>query len=282
MRYLMIALFSLSSFANNNYVSDDEISTYFQCGQKDEKICHYLFRGIRRDQYKCPIDPFEVERADELITKPSSVVWGVMKYLGFFPGRYGYFPISQNRGMKIMAKVHFKNLKQYSQSQINSFKKKFEAAERIWESSSPYSYPIDFEFEIETNPKKAHIKNINLLNKPTRGPYFLNWSFRWSVTTIAHEFGHVLGLDDEYKNRPGRGDTSVCFQGSIMCRSNQGKPLETHYYQILRRTLCSKALRKKMADEDSLHQDHLLSQSFLLPPQHIVHKGYYDDHSASL
>ena len=89
------------------------------------------------------------------------------------------------------------------------------------------------------NKREAQLNGISLLRKKSRGPYFLNWSTLWDVDNLAHEFGHLFGLDDEYKNRLGGGSTDDCDSRSLMCQSWTGSQRDYHYYLILRRAFCS-------------------------------------------
>jgi len=57
--------------------------------------------------------------------------------------------------------------------------------------------------------------------------------------TAAHEFGHSMGLDDEYKEGPRRPDgkrgvTFPCGANDTMCHSNQGnKPTPANYDSLI-------------------------------------------------
>lgn len=62
---------------------------------------------------------------------------------------------------------------------------------------------------------------------------------------VAHELGHMMGLDDEYnqlRNTTHMGNPGVdrdeCNALSIMCSDTYGDPQSYHYYVLQRRRLC--------------------------------------------
>lgn len=80
---------------------------------------------------------------------------------------------------------------------LNDLSFRLKAAESIWESGAGTGY--DFNFEIAENKSDADFI-LKLATEGSRGPYDTEWSLKWGVRTIAHELGHMMGLDDEYDN----------------------------------------------------------------------------------
>jgi hypothetical protein len=82
------------------------------------------------------------------------------------------------------------------------------------------------------------------LKQKTNGPYFKNWNINWNSLEIAHEFGHVLGLDDEYSYLINSGlkisvYDHICEATSIMCTVGLNSEIKNyHYYMVIRRLFC--------------------------------------------
>ena len=166
-------------------------------------------------------------------------VVGSMRYLGAVPGKYGYDTYFDITGtLVIESKIRFSNIDQFSESTVENLKLRLQRAADVWTQANRFTdYPVRFSLLLETNSRKAHI-TAKLQDKYTRGPYFSKWSLSWGASTMAHEFGHILGLDDEYSNNPFGGSVAGCNTSSIMC-SSYGSPKDYHYYVIFRRLLCN-------------------------------------------
>jgi hypothetical protein len=256
--FTLMITFSLSSQAKGKTInplvqeaitSKNEVLSYFKCLNKKsahEIKCKMIKRHLKRDSKNCAINPNKISNllslfAENNRTKSNPVrVKGSTRYLGFFPGKYSYNVFLNSLGLiEIDTNIHFKNTSDYSDEQKLVFSYKMFTAAARWMRYTPTNYPqLAFNFNIAQDKKAAHIRGVKLLNERSRGPYFRNWSLLWSYKTISHEFGHVLGLDDEYKNSPFGGNSNECDANSIMCRSSAGSPMEYHYYMILRRAIC--------------------------------------------
>lgn len=250
-RYLVIAcaaILSATVFANSQKeVSKEHLYNHFFSitGTKDCKAhtpCRMLRRHLIRDTKNCQMDPLAVEVVDQNFEAHEDrqlKVKGSMRYLGVFPGKYAYHTYMDDGYIVINARMYFSNHKDFPAKGLAAMEEKFKMASKIWSENNPYPFPVKFVFELTRDPKKAHIK-AKLLKKRTRGPYFRRWSLSWSATTIAHEFGHVMGMDDEYANGLSGGNTDDCDRESIMCASGTGRPQIYHYYLAYRRLLCHK------------------------------------------
>lgn len=246
----LIFLIVFNSFAMNSKIASsiskiDDILAYFGCDQKSKEIeCKMIQRHLKRDTKKCWISPLKINDLlpilnEYQITKDNPLhVKGSNKYLGFVPGKYSYFVYPDEKGINISTSINFYNKKKFDQSELSQLQTKMNQASFKWSNFSPYSTPINFSLKLAKNMKEANIKLVHLTRKDTRGPYFINWSSNWRYTTIAHELGHMLGLDDEYRNDPFGGSAANCNGDSIMCSSYRGNPHEYQYYMILRRALC--------------------------------------------
>lgn len=246
----IISIITLNSFAFNSKITNsittiDDILSYFGCNVKSKEIeCNMIKRHLKRDTKKCWISPTKINDllpilSEHQISKENPLhIKGANKYLGFVPGRYSYFVYPDERGVKIETSINFFNKKKFDQTELQQLQNKMNQASFKWSNFSPYATPINFGLKLAKNKREAHIKLVHLTRKDTRGPYFINWSSNWRYNTIAHEMGHMLGLDDEYRNDPFGGSAANCNSDSIMCSSYRGNPHEYQYYMILRRALC--------------------------------------------
>ncbi len=243
---LSVLLFSSTLQAKLEQVSRVEL--YRQIFDKDSTSqckghlpCKMLRRHLIRDNTKCQMNPLDVEVVDQHInssvndpTKTKSS----MRFLGIYPGAYAYHSFNNQAGeVVIKARIHIKNSAQFTSDEIKNFRSKLHIAAKLWDQNNPYQFKAVFDFDLADLKREAAV-SVRLLRGKTRGPYFSKWSTAWSVNTLAHEFGHVMGLDDEYANSPFGGSTAKCDKASLMCSSSQGKPRPYHYYLIFRRPIC--------------------------------------------
>ena len=164
---------------------------------------------------------------------------GKVFYADVTGGQYGYWLYSRQNRLVVHTTVHFSNFNELSDFHKERLQQRFEQAALIWEKHNPFNYPVKFVFQIVEDPERAHVRNIKLLSN-TRGPYFSKWNINWNVATIAHEFGHVLGLDDEYSYF-GQDVKGICEPTSLMCQTNsfRSEIKNYHYYLVLRRLGCA-------------------------------------------
>ncbi len=202
--------------------------------------CRMLRRHIIRDNKNCQIGPRDVETTDQQInrTKDDQLkISGSMKFLGVYPAKYKYYLYNaQGAGPVLKARVFINNADEFSSNDLSRLRQKLATAAKTWTNGNTYNFKVKFDFDITTNSKEATV-SVKLLRGSTRGPYFSKWSLNWSSTTIAHEMGHVMGLDDEYSNHP-FGSSVKCKRSSLMCSSYGGRPQMYHYYLIFRRAFC--------------------------------------------
>ncbi len=114
--------------------------------------------------------------------------------------------------------------------QVNSYTQwLLSEAERRWSGNSAFGVTYQF---AEDPGRRADV-NVPVIDGFTRGPYFAQWGSVWGPDAVAHELGHVMGLNDEYSEVSGQAHCG----SSIMCH-----PLDPvrsyHEYLILRRAYC--------------------------------------------
>lgn len=239
---LLLASAPMFAFGQNEdlFVSRSEVLDYFGCKQNSSYSCHHLERNLKRDSTSCLADPEIVMDADLFLPESKSYkVTGKIKYVGFYPGKYGYFVKREGKTIYLRTWVYFENHSAFSDKEINELQIKMDKAAQRWSSYEAYSqFNLKFEVKITRQKNRAHVNGIDLVRKPTRGPYFHQWSTKWKVENLTHEFGHLFGLDDEYKNRPWNTGQDGCNPDSVMCYSWQGEPRDYHYYLMMRRVFC--------------------------------------------
>lgn len=215
-----------------------------QCRSNIE--CGMIKRHIARDSRSCQVDPQKVEDLDRYFPQKAIEVSGSISFLGFYPGQYFYRVFRNQSGQIVVdARVHIKSIsanvsKAMRQVAIYSLQDKLKIAAEYYTRQNPYSTKVKFQFSL-TKKKEDATVSVALINGYTRGPYFSRWSMQWSTTSIIHEMGHILGMDDEYTNLPRflvKDPTAECDRHSVMCMSYGGGLQKYHYYLIFRRLLC--------------------------------------------
>ncbi|MBI2518830.1 MAG: hypothetical protein HYV97_00355 [Bdellovibrio sp.] len=235
---LIVLTFSSSVEARLSRLSRTEISQKVGC---QDSICPRIVkRHLIRDLKGCQIDPKYVGTTPQLAHDAGLnevSVHGRNAFLGLFPAPYGYrMSVTPDNGILIQANVYFTNHEELSEQTLIEMQDKLNEAAAKWTRYNPYPFSVTFQFPITKLRSDGDVKTKLLIDRYTRGPYFSLWTTHWGASTISHEMGHVMGLDDEYSNTPFP-KLTYCDRRSIMC-TNQ-RPYPYHYYLIMRRMLCS-------------------------------------------
>jgi len=235
--FLIGLIFSGTATASANIVEE-----HYGC-PSSTYLCKALTANHNRDSDRCRVSPRHVGELASYMDQQgdrsqSKSVSGKIRYVGPVTGRYAYdlIRVGKNK-MTLRAQVHFSNLSDFSAAEIKAYESKINAAARVWTKNSPFGSKFNFKFKFELSRRPSRrLASPKLIRSNTRGPYFSQWSLGWSVDTIAHEFGHIMGLFDEYSYSDN--DTSNCSARSIMCHSHRGDPLGYHYQLIFQRAFC--------------------------------------------
>jgi hypothetical protein len=230
--------------------------------------CAFLKQHLKRDSKYCGVLPDDVFTQLSLYGEPLYKVRGGIDYLGFVRKPYRYDIQVINGKVSLALRIFFKRPRKVTIARYEQMKRimksKLLSATRKWTAASRGEFA--FNFTVTDSKRDAHF-NVKLLDGPTRGPYDKKWSVHWSTITVAHELGHMMGLDDEYDNgrytlfmkpllfsldydkrfknasaytkkRFAYEKTTRCSEKSIMCSSGSGAIKKTHLYQIFKRSYC--------------------------------------------
>ena len=221
-----------------------------------EWLCHALNDNITRDSMReCSARPIDVFR--QPVARPRRIV-GEMAYLGVDPREYSY-DISPATGAGALVEVRIMFLGPLARDKaiVARIQQKLDRAAAFWRHFSP-DQQIEFRFIAVTNDHDHPHFDVTLVEGSPRTPFDTAWGIEWTWHLIAHEVGHMLGLDDEYEQlRKTFGHivgaesewvTSPtlkmryfrCNLHSLMCDSKgeSSTPQRYHYYLILRRRFC--------------------------------------------
>ena len=247
-------------FSRRNLVQKD-IALDLNRNLKNQNLpywdCHFLRKSIRRDIVAC--NP-KVEDVTPANVQKKRVI-GALTYTGIVPLPYHYNVNKLNNDLyEIEVNIYLRKLEKLGAEVEEKMRDKIEAAQDYWNDHNKDFPGYVFNFNLVKNRAKAHF-SPKIINEDTRGPYLATWSTMWSTKVVAHEIGHMMGLDDEYDNiattfrRKAKHwlNRSRCHRDSFMCSTSHlsSTPRKWHYYNILKRTTCKAKLPTRRASKKS-------------------------------
>ena len=198
--------------------------------------CFYALRHMIRDTKKCLPHPNKVF-SNEKLTQTN--IKGRIRYVGVAPLPYRYKLENKNNRVELFLTVGYKNWTFLTDEEKATLQRKFQEGTSLWNKNNPGPGKFKLNVSIEEDHTKADFV-VNAVDGSTRGPYLKEHSIDWPSRVFAHEFGHMLGLDDEYDQIFATlFKRSRCTSKSLMCSSYYEYFPKHYWYLIFRRGYCS-------------------------------------------
>jgi len=201
-------------------------------GSQADWDCFFAFRNIVREVKYCA-----PENWDQEVDEPQRIR-GLLRYVGVAPLPFKYDLLAENGKLVARTSIYYNGFKELSKEDQQKVRTKVKSAVNLWNKKTPSDLPYEIDVQIKDRKEDALFK-INMVRGWTRGPYLKEHSVDWNYKVYAHEFGHMLGLDDEYDQIIGTlFGNSRCTNNSMMCAHRKDGFPRYYWYLIFRRAQC--------------------------------------------
>ncbi len=237
----LIPVFSIGfqpATAAVDWTGFSQIAEWFYDDCPEGRPCQLLTRQLWRDSLYCNRGPQSVLGLHDIDPHTKKEIRGTIAYAGFITNAYRYTLSREQDMVTVEVRIHLyrgwnpKMAQQLTRAESQKMSYLLQLAARKWTLWAPEG--VQFRFLLTSRPGDAHF-SVRAIDSDTRGPYHFQWSLAWDDRTIAHEVGHMMGLDDEYEML--NSEKTNCPKSFMMCNS-WGRPQPYYYYLILRRAAC--------------------------------------------
>ncbi|RLC28728.1 MAG: hypothetical protein DRH37_09020 [Deltaproteobacteria bacterium] len=185
-------------------------------------------------------------RSNTSVSIPSERVAGRIKALNGFSWHYGYDIGLKDDKVVIQVRINLLPGEGVSKPDIERVEPSWERGiERIWsdkfslETSSGKKYPV----VIDVTFRGPEFHHDVIVRPGSGGTDELNWNLLDTSERVAHEFGHMIGLFDEYDKGALAPQNPLIDSGSIMTSDpGQGVIARERHFEPFRRWFVRKTM----------------------------------------
>jgi hypothetical protein len=206
--------------------------------------CQHLTWQLDTDNLKdCRPDPRLLQSGGVI---PKKEISSKLRYFLFVKEPYKYDLERDAVGLwTVTVRVAFKNA---LAARVPYWEDLMKHAEKIWNSNQQGPLKVTYRFIHVAENQNPHF-SIRLYEQENENPRHMftdGWSDKYTDWTLAHEMGHMMGLNDEYDQKSmalhSAGNflkMNRCSGKQLMCNSWWESEVASYYhYLIVRRAFC--------------------------------------------